>query len=118
MIIVHPGGGTKSDADAQVPEKETQYPEPNMFGTTPAQGFFMRHVKGLEVHAIKIQHTGSDARPAFLLEDAENCEFGRIKAATDTGVPTFVLRDVKNFSLYRSRPVPDAEIAAAEKREI
>ena len=118
MILVHPGGGTKNDADTQVPEKEKQYPEPNMFGTTPAHGFFMRHVKGLEVHAIKIEHTSADARPAFLLEDAENTEFGRIKAATDVGVPTFVLRDVKNFSLYRSRPVPDAEIAAAEKKKI
>jgi len=118
MIILHSGGGTKSDADAQVPEKEKQYPEPNMFGTTPAHGFFIRHVKGLEVHAIKVEHAGADARPAFLLEDAENCEFGRIKAATDAGVPTFVLRDVRNFSLYRSRPVPDAEIASAERREI
>ena len=118
MMIVHPGGGTKSDADAQVPEKEKQYPEPNMFGTTPAHGFFMRHVKGLEVHAIKIQHTSPDARPAFVLEDAENTEFGRIKAATDAGIPTFVLRNVKSFSLYRSRPVPDAEIATAERREI
>jgi polygalacturonase len=118
MILVHPGGGTKNDADVQVPEKEKQYPEPNMFGTTPAHGFFMRHVRGLEVHAIKIEHTSTDARPAFLLEDAENSEFGRIKAATDAGVPTFVLRDVKIFTLYRSRPVPDAEIAAAEKKEI
>jgi len=118
IILVHSGGGTKSDAEAQVPEKEKSYPEPNMFGTTPAHGFFMRHVKGLEVHAIKIQQASADARPAFLLEDAENAEFGRIKAATETGMPTFVLRDVKNFSLYRSRPVPDAEIAVAEKREI
>jgi len=118
MIILHSGGGTKSDADAQVPEKEKQYPEPNMFGTTPAHGFFLRHVKGLEVHAVKIEHSGADARPAFVLEDAENAEFGRIKATTDAGVPTFMLRDVKNFSLYRSRPVPDTEIAVAEEKEI
>ena len=118
IILVHPGGGKKADAEAQVPEEEKQYPEPNMFGTTPAHGFFIRHVKGVEVHAIKVEHAGADARPAFVLEDAENAEFGRIKAATDAGVPTFVLRDVKNFSLYRSRPVPDTEIAAAERKEI
>ncbi len=118
IFMVHPGGGSKSDAERTLPEKEKEYPEPDMFGTTPAHGFFTRHVKGLEVHAIKIEHVGADARPAFVVEDAENAEFGRIKAASDAGVPTFVLRDVKNFSLYRSRPVPDTEIAAAERKEI
>ena len=118
MFIVHPGGGTKSDAERTLAEKEKDYPEPDMFGVTPAHGFFMRHVKGLEVHAIKIEHAAADGRPAFLVSNAENAEFGRIKAATDAGVPTFVVRDVKNFSLYRSRPVPDTEIAAAERKEI
>jgi polygalacturonase len=118
MIFVYPGGGTKSDAERAIPEKEKDYPEPNMFGVTPSHGFFMRHVKGLEVHAIKIERASADARPAVVLEDAENVEFGRIKAATDAGVPTFVLRDVKGFSLYRSKPVPDTELTAAEKKEI
>ena len=89
-----------------------------MFGVTPSHGFFVRHAKGLEVHAIKIEHTSADARPAFVLEDAENVEFGRIKATTDAGVPTFVLRDVRGFSVYRSKPVPDTELGAAEKKEI
>jgi polygalacturonase len=118
MMFVHAGGGTSADAQQSLPEKEKNYPEPNMFGVTPSHGFFSRHAKGLEVHAIKIEHTSADARPAFVLEDAENVEFGRIKAATDAGVPTFVLRDVKGFSVYRSKPVPDTELGAVEKRSI
>ena len=118
MMFIHAGGGTSADAQRSLPEKEKDYPEPNMFGVTPSHGFLMRHVKGLEVHAIKIEHASADARPAFVLEDAVNAEFGRIKAATDAGVPTFVLRDVKGFSVYRSRPVPDTELGAVEKREI
>ena len=118
MMFVHAGGGTSADAQRSLPEKEKDYPEPNMFGVTPSHGFFIRHTKGLEVHAIKIEHASTDARPAFVLEDAVNAEFGRIKAATDAGVPTFVLRDVKGFSVYRSRPVPDTELGSAEKREI
>ena len=39
IIIVHAGGGTKEDAQRQLAEKEKEYPEPNMFGTTPAHGF-------------------------------------------------------------------------------
>ena len=66
VIVVNRGGGTKSDAEAQVPEKEKQYPEPNMFGTTPAHGFFVRHVRGLEMQAVKIECSNADARPVFL----------------------------------------------------
>ena len=32
VMMVHSGGGTKGDAQLQVPEKEKDYPEPNMFG--------------------------------------------------------------------------------------
>jgi len=118
MMFVHAGGGNAADAQKSLPEKEKVYPEPNMFGVTPSQGFFIRHAKGVEVHAIKIEHTSADARSAFVIEDAENAEFGRIKALTDAGVPTFVLRDVKGFSVYRSKPVPDTELGTVEKRSV
>ena len=118
IMIVHQGGGTESDAQLQLAEKEKDYPEPTMFGTTPVHGFFIRHARGLEVHAIKIQTAAPDARPAFLLEDVEGAEFGRIKAAVVAGSPTFSLRNVKDFNIYRSTPVPDSVIAAAEKKEI
>jgi polygalacturonase len=118
VIVVNRGGGTKSDAEAQVPEKEKQYPEPNMFGTTPAHGFFVRHVRGLEMQAVKIECPNGDARPVFVLEDVQDATFGRMKVPVSTGVPTFVLNQVKEFSVFRSRPVPDTEIAVAEKKEI
>jgi polygalacturonase len=118
MMFVHEGGGTAADVQRSLPEKEKDYPEPNMFGVTPVHGFFIRHAKGLEVHAIKIEHTNADARPGFVLEDVERAEFGRIKAQTDAGVPTFALRDVKEFSLYRSKPVPDTELGSVEQKEI
>ncbi len=118
VIVVNRGGGTKSDAEMQVPEKEKQYPEPNMFGTTPAHGFFIRHVRGLEMQAVKIECSNTDARPVFVLEDVEDATFGRMKVPVNAGVPTFVLNRVKEFSVFRSKPVPDAEVAAAEKKEI
>jgi polygalacturonase len=118
VIVVNRGGGTKSDAEAQVPEKEKQYPEPNMFGTTPAHGFFIRHVRGLEMQAVKIECSNADARPVFVLEDVEDATFGRMKVPVNEGVPTFVLNQVKEFSVFRSKPVPDVEVAAAEKKEI
>ena len=118
VIVVNRGGGTKSDAEAQVPEKEKQYPEPNMFGTTPAHGFFVRHVRGLEMQTVKIECSNADARPVFTLEDVQDATFGRMKVPVNAGVPTFVLNQVKEFSVFRSKPVPDTEIATAEKKEI
>ena len=110
IMILHAGGGTASDAQLQLAEKEKDYPEPTMFGTTPAHGFFIRHVRGLEIHAVKIEHVSAEARPAFVLADVESGEFGRIKASSDAGVPTFSLRNVKDFSVYRSKPVKDTEM--------
>jgi polygalacturonase len=118
VMLVHSGGGTKEDAQRQIPEKEKDYPEPNMFGTTPSQGFFLRHLNRLEMNGIKIEHLNDDARPAFVVEEVEAAEFGRIKVGAERGTPVFALKDVKDFSLYRSKPLPDTEIAEAEKREI
>jgi polygalacturonase len=118
VMVVNRGGGTNSEAEAQVPEKEKQYPEPNMFETTPAHGFFVRHVRGLEMQAVKIECSNGDARPVFVLEDVQDATFGRMKVPVTAGVPTFVLNQVKEFSVFRSKPVPDTEIAVAEKKEI
>jgi polygalacturonase len=117
VMIVNRGGGTKADAALQLPEKEKDYPEPNMFGTTPAHGFFIRHVKGLEMSGVKIERTEADARPVFALEDVDGAEFGRIRLQVSDGVPAFSLKDVRDFRVYRSKPVPDAEIASVEKKE-
>jgi len=118
IMIVHPGGGTKEEAQRQLAEKEKEYPEPNMFGTTPAYGFFIRHARGVEMAGIKIEYVGEDLRPAFVIEDVEGADFGRIKVAVTPGVPAFALSNVKNFSVYRSKPVPDTEVTGAEKKEI
>ena len=118
VVIVHAGGGTQADAQRAIPEEEKKYPEPTMFGTTPAHGFFVRHVRGLEMEGIKIEHTSPDARPAFVLDDVEGADFGRIKAATTQGVPTFSLNQVRDFSVARSKPVPDTEIEVVGKKEI
>jgi polygalacturonase len=118
IVVVHQGGGTKDDAQRELAEKEKEYPEPSMFGTTPAHGFFIRHARGVEMNGIKIEHAKGEARPAFVLEDVESAEFGRIKAAADAGVPTFVLNQVRDFSVFRSKPVPDTELASAVKKEI
>jgi polygalacturonase len=118
IIVVHRGGGTRSDAQLQLAEKEKEYPEPSMFGTTPSHGFFIRHARGVEMNGIKIEHVDEDLRPAFVIDEVEGAEFGRIKVPVSAGVPTFALHQVRDFSVFRSKPVPDTELAAVEKKEI
>jgi hypothetical protein len=118
IVMGHAGGGTKEDAQRQLPEKEKDYPEPNMFGTTPAHGCFIRHARGVEMNGIKIEHAGEDLRPGFVVEDVDGADFGWIKVQTTAGVPVFALRNVKDFSVWRSKGVADTEIASVEAKEI
>lgn len=118
ITIFHQGGGSKEDSLRQPPEKEKDYPEPNMFGTTPAHGFFIRHVRGLEMTGLKVEHSNDDARPAFVLNDVQGADFGRVKVPFAAGVPTFVLNDVRDFSVFQSKPVPDTELPRADSKEL
>jgi polygalacturonase len=118
MVIRHPGGGMEHDAAIELPEKEAEYPEPTMFGTTPAHGFFIRHVKGIELTQVKLQTSVADLRPAFVLNDVEDADFALVKLPQLTNVAAIALQDVRNFSLLHSRPLADTWIEKAEKRDI
>jgi hypothetical protein len=62
-------GGFSEPAPASPPELADAYPEPSMFGPTPAWGFWARHVTGLEVKRLRLAREGGDPRPAVLLDD-------------------------------------------------
>ncbi|WP_294333467.1 glycosyl hydrolase family 28-related protein [uncultured Sphingomonas sp.] len=46
------------------------YPEPSMFGPTPAWGLWARHVRRLAAARLSLRRTGMDLRAPMLLEDA------------------------------------------------
>jgi polygalacturonase len=118
ILVQHPGGGTKKDAAIQLEEKEKEYPEPTMFGTTPAHGLILRHAAGIEISDFKIMVDTSDARPCFLLEDVEHADFFNIKPSKAPDSATFVLNDVKDFSVAKSKGVADTQVAETKHREI
>ena len=74
------GGGTKEQAALEPPERESIYPEPAMFGELPSYGFFIRHVKGLELRDVEVSYLSPDLRPAFWLNDVVDAEFIHVKA--------------------------------------
>jgi polygalacturonase len=116
-ILIQNQGGQK-DTPLQLAEKEKDYPEPSMFGTTPAHGFFIRHAKGIEINDVEIQCAKEDARPAFALDDVSRADFFRITAPRMQGKPVFVLNNVEDFGVHRSRSVPDAELENVERKEL
>ena len=118
LVVVHPGAGTARDAAIRLSEKEKDYPEPTMFGETPAHGFFIRHATGIEMSEVKIKPEKPDARPAFYLEDVHDATFVQIKLPTTSAKPLFVLKDVSEISVWRSRPVEDVAIDRADLKEL
>jgi polygalacturonase len=102
------GGGTRDEATLQPEEKEAGYPEPTMFGTMPASGFFLRHCKNVEFSNVEIATDQPDHRPAFWVRDVKGADFFRVKAP---GVaPVFALQDVIDFRVSASRGVKDTAL--------
>jgi polygalacturonase len=102
IYIQYRGAGTKDDASIELLEKENAYPEPKMFGTTPAYGFYVRHVKGLEMTHIEVELLHPDQRPAFVLSDVRKADFTGIRAPRRPDAPVFSLNDVEDFHLQQS----------------
>ena len=118
IYIQHRGGGTQADAGIAVAEKENAYPEPDMFGAMPAHGFYVRHVKDLEMSHVEIDAMAPDARPAFALENVRSADLLRIGAHQAAGVPTFALKSVEDFNLYLSRPLADTHFDHVEEKKL
>lgn len=116
--IIYQGGGTKEQSSRQLPENEKDYPDPVMFGTTPAYGFYIRHVAGLEMNNIDISYMKDDLRPAFILNDVKDARFSRMKIQRAPVTAAFVLSNVNNFAITESGLIPDNRFTGIINREI
>ena len=102
------GGGTKADAEREIPEKTADYPEYSMFGRLSAYGFYCRHVKGLKLFNVQLQLEKPDQRHAVVLEDVEDALIDCLDASLspDTGrmihfndVKKVFIRDKQNKTI-------------------
>jgi len=89
-----------------------------MFGMLPAYGFFIRHAKGIELNNVQVGFMQEDKRPAFVLDHVNGVDFQHVKAQKATGVPTMVLKNVENFTSRGCTPLPDTQVATADRREM
>ena len=118
ISVLHQGGGTKESATVDPPEIENLYPDPNRFGPVPVHGFFIRHVKRLSARDVSVRFSREDLRPAVLLIDVQGADFTHVKLQSAENVPIFVLREVKDFNLYQSRPLPDTHLDSVQSQTL
>ena len=114
-IYVQTAGG--GPATAEPAEMADKYRVPNMFGTTPAYGFFLRHMRNLEMSHVEVHPAAADVRPAFFLSDVERADFFAITAPRGTE-GAFALHNVKDMRVGWSRAAADATLDHADSRMV
>jgi polygalacturonase len=113
-IYVETAGGGPADAAANAPpEFESKYPDPGMFGTSPAFGFFLRHVRNVEMSHVELASAAPDVRPAFYLTDVERADFFAITAPPQGA---FALHAVKDLRIAWSRAAADTTLASVDNK--
>jgi polygalacturonase len=121
-IYIENLGGAAADAAAiKVPEKEDSYPEPGMFGQMPSLGFFLRHIRNVEMSHVELATLTPDARPAFYLEDVSRADFFAVTAPHPTSQSTtgnFALNNVKDLRIGWSRAAADTVLDSADSKTI
>jgi polygalacturonase len=115
IYVVTAGGGDADLAQIRPPEFENGYPEPGMFGTMPASGFFLRHVRNIEMSHVEIANTAPDARPAFHLSDVERADFFAITAPHSVE-GAFALHAVKDLRIGWSRAAADTMLSTIDHK--
>jgi polygalacturonase len=109
------GGATPDAAQIQVPEHEDGYPEPSMFGQVPSSGFFLRHIRNLEMSHVEIANAAPDARPAFYLQEVDRADLFAITAPR-TADGAIALHNVKDLRIGWSRAAADTVLATIDNK--
>jgi polygalacturonase len=110
IFIEQRGGGPASQAAVRPPENAAAYPDPGMFGPMPAQGFYLRHIRNLQMSHIEVRALAPDNRPTFHLEDVHRVDF---LAVTAPCTPAFYFYQVADLRIAFSRAAKDTELVSA-----
>ena len=96
------GGGaarTRAWATTRPEERADRYPDPRMFGPTPAYGFYVRHASGVEFDDVALQVAHEDLRPAFVLDGVTGVKFVDVTAEQSHGVPPLIATAATNVTV-------------------
>jgi polygalacturonase len=100
--ITFNGHGKAKDADRDVPELVDGYPEPARFGVMPSYGLYARHVRDLQLSAVRLELNSQDHRPAVICEDVDGLQLDDMAAKITHGVGPGWFYEVKNAVIRNS----------------
>ena len=110
-VYVQNQGGAKAEAaNVLPPERENGYPEPTMFGPTPAHGFYIRHARHVELSHVEVATVEPDARPAVVMEDVDRADFFNLEAPYTAGQPVISARNISNLRVLQNRNFDDVHL--------
>jgi polygalacturonase len=112
----HLGGAAQDSLAIRPPEFEEKYPDPGMFGPMPSQGFYLRHIRNLEMSHVEIQSIQPDPRPSFFLDGVNRADF--IAVTAPTANPAFHLNKVTDLRILISRAAKDTQLDTADNKDI
>lgn len=95
--LVYAGGGEAGWARRRPDDMAQAYPEPSMFGPTPAHGLWVRHAKGLTLDGVRIETLKPDPRPPVLLQAVHGARFGQLDLTWPEGAEPIVREDVSGL---------------------
>ncbi len=116
VYLQHKGGDHADLVKIVPPENAEKYPDPGMFGPMPAQGFFLRHMRNLEMSHVEVSPAAPDPRTSFYLQDVHRADF--IAVTAPPGQPAFTLNQVTDLRILLSRAAPDTVLATADTRTV
>jgi hypothetical protein len=96
LRIGYAGGGTREQAQAEVPEHSAKYPSADMFGVLPASGLYCRHAHALRLSGVDLKWAAADRRPAVVCEDVSRLGIDSLAAHPGPeGEPVLAFRQVR-----------------------
>ncbi len=95
--LVYAGGGEAEWVDRRPGDMAQAYPEPSMFGPTPAFGLWARHVDGLRLDNVRIETVKPDPRPPLLLQAVRGARLDRLALTWAAGAEPIVCEELTSL---------------------
>ena len=116
--IYYRGGGAKEQSVREIPENESKYPEPGMFGVSPAYGLFVRHAKDISISNVEFKFMEPDNRPGLIFDDVDGVDLRNVTIQQTENSGAIALKNIKNFSILQSEGFEDLKLINIKQREL